>query len=197
MAPGWTSYHKRLQYQHYDITAYLQEENRIEMWVGNGWYKGILSFDCKPDRYGDRVAALAEIHIRYADGTTEILATDESWKVQTGCIRYSEIYMGETQDTDNPVIREGKVSIVPFDKAVLTPQESEPVRVTERIVAREVFTDPQGNVLVDFGQNITGLVEVKIRGKKGQKIRIRHAETLDRDGVFYPDTLRTAISHDT
>lgn len=197
MAPGWTSYHKRLQYQHYDITAYLQEENRIEMWVGNGWYKGILSFDCKPDRYGDRVAALAEIHIRYADGTTEILATDESWKVQTGCIRYSEIYMGETQDTDNPVIREGKVSIVPFDKAVLTPQESEPVRVTERIMAREVFTDPQGNVLVDFGQNITGLVEVKIRGKKGQKIRIRHAETLDRDGVFYPDTLRTAISHDT
>ncbi len=197
MAPGWTSYHKRLQYQYYDITEYLREENRVGMCVGNGWYKGILSFDCKPNRYGDRVAAFAEIHIWYADGTKEVVATDETWKVQTGAIRYSEIYMGETQDTNSPEIREAAVRTVSFDKAVLTAQENEPVRVTQRIAAGEVFTDPQGNTVVDFGQNITGLVEVKIRGRKGQKICIHHAEALDRDGVFYPDTLRTAISHDT
>ena len=81
--------------------------------------------------------------------------------------------------------------------AVLTPQECEPVRITERIQARSVWRDPKGNLLADFGQNLTGLVEVRIKGKKGQKIRIRHAEVLDKDGVFYPDTLRTAISHDT
>ena len=68
MAPGWTEYQKRLQYQYYDITEYLQKENVIELTVGNGWYKGILSFDCKPNRYGNRVEVFAEIHICYEDG---------------------------------------------------------------------------------------------------------------------------------
>lgn len=197
MAPGWTSYHHRLQYQCYDMTEDIKEENIIEMTVANGWYKGILGFDCKPDRYGDRVEAFAELHIRYSDGKTQVIATDESWGVRTGQIRYSEIYMGETIDTDQPERKEGNVSAVAFDKSLLTPQECEPVRVTEKIAAKKVWKDVKGNLLVDFGQNITGLVEVRIKGDKGQKIRIRHAEVLDKDGVFYPDTLRTAISHDT
>lgn len=197
MCPGWTGYHKRLQYQYYDITEYLKEENCVEITVGNGWYKGILSFDCKPDRYGDRVAAFAEIHITYQDGSKEVIATDTDWNVRTGQIRYSEIYMGETIDTNLEETREGTVSIAEFAPSVLTPQENEPVRVTERIAVRRIFTDPEGNHLVDFGQNLTGLIEIKVKGKKGQKVTIRHAETLDKNGVFYPDTLRTAISLDT
>lgn len=176
------------------------QENVLELTVGNGWYKGILSFDCKPDRYGDRTAVWAELHVRYKDGTEEVIATDESWSVRTGQIRYSEIYMGETIDTNAPDIREGKVSAVPeavFRPTALTPQLNEPVRVDERLKAKRVFTDPKGNILVDFGQNLTGLVEIRIRGEKGQKIIVRHAETLDQDGVFYPDTLRTAKSEDT
>lgn len=176
------------------------QENVLELTVGNGWYKGILSFDCKPDRYGDRTAVWAELHVRYKDGTEEVIATDESWSVRTGQIRYSEIYMGETIDTNAPDIREGKVSAVPeavFRPTALTPQLNEPVRVAERLKAKRVFTDPKGNILVDFGQNLTGLVEIRIRGEKGQKITVRHAETLDQDGVFYPDTLRTAKSEDT
>lgn len=197
MCPGWTGYHKRLQYQYYDIMGYLEEKNCVEMTVGNGWYKGILSFDCKPNRYGDRVAAFAEIHITYQDGSREVIATDTGWKVRTGQIKYSEIYMGETIDTAGTERKEGNVSEAEFDPLVLTPQENEPVRVTERIVPERIFTDPEGNRLVDFGQNLTGLVEVKVKGKKGQKIMVRHAETLDSNGVFYPDTLRTAISLDT
>lgn len=107
MAPGWISYQKRLQYQHYDITEYITKDNRLEMPVGNGWYKGILSFDCKPNRYGEKVEAFAEIHIWYADGEKEVIATDESWGVRTGEIRYSEIYMGETRDSADPEKREG------------------------------------------------------------------------------------------
>lgn len=202
MAPGWTDYHKILQYQFYDVTEELkdQQEHLLELVVGNGWYKGILSFDCKPDRYGDRTAVWAELHITYVDGTEEIFATDEVWSVGTGQIRYSEIYMGEMIDTDKPEIKSGKVSVVPeetFSPKTLTPQVNEPVRVTERIGAKDIFTDQKGNTLVDFGQNLTGLVEVRIKGEKGQKITIRHAEVLDKDGVFYPDTLRTAKSEDT
>lgn len=55
---------------------------------------GILSFDCKPNRYGDRVGAFAELHIVYQDESLEVIATDTDWKVRTRQIRYSEIYMG-------------------------------------------------------------------------------------------------------
>ena len=205
MTPGWTSYHHRLQYQIYDITEMLREENKVEITVGNGWYKGIFGFMLTPNIYGDRVGAFAEIHIEYEDGNREVICTDESWKVRTGEIRYSEIYMGETMDTtvceeigcEDSEIRVGTVSAMDFNKQTLTAQENEPVRITKRIPAKELIITPKGEKLVDFGQNITGLVEIKVKGEKGQKIVIRHAEVLDKDGNFYPETLRQAKSIDT
>lgn len=205
MTPGWTSYHHRLQYQVYDITEMLREENEIGIMVGNGWYKGILGFYCQPNQYGDRVGAFAEIHLEYEDGTREVISTDESWNVRTGEVRYSEIYMGETidttageaQDREQSGIRTGAVSVMEFDKSTLTAQENEPVRITERVPAKKLIVTPKGEKLVDFGQNLTGLAEVKVHEQKGQKIVIRHAEVLDKDGNFYPDTLRQAKSEDT
>ena len=197
MAPGWTSYHNRLQYQIYDVTEMLVADNKIEITVGNGWYKGILGFYCQPNQYGTQVGAFAELHVEYKDGSKEVIATDETWSVKTGEIRYSEIYMGETIDTDAPEIAEGKAVVKEFDRAVLTAQENEPVRITERISGKELITTPKGERLVDFGQIITGVVEVRVKGEKGQKIVIRHAEVLDKDGNFYPETLRQAKSIDT
>lgn len=205
MTPGWTSYHHRLQYQVYDITEMLRKENEIEIMVGNGWYKGIFGFMLIPNIYGDRVGAFAEIHLEYEDGSREVICTDESWNVRTGAVRYSEIYMGETIDTtigeaqnrEQSGIRTGSVSVMEFDKSTLTAQENEPVRITERVLAKKLIVTPKGEKLVDFGQNLTGLVELKVHGRKGQKIVIRHAEVLDKDGNFYPDTLRQAKSEDT
>ena len=197
MAPGWTSYHNRLQYQIYDVTQKLTTENKMEITVGNGWYKGILGFTCEPNRYGTQAGAFAELHIFYEDGSKEVIATDESWSVRTSEIRYSEIYMGETIDTDEPEITTGTVLTKDFDRSILTAQENEPVRITERISGKALITTPKGERLVDFGQILTGVVELRVKGKKGQKIVIRHAEVLDKDGNFYPETLRQAKSIDT
>ena len=205
MTPGWTSYHHRLQYQIYDITEMIREENEIEIMVGNGWYKGIFGFMLTPNIYGDRVGAFAEIHLEYEDGSREAICTDESWNARTGAVRYSEIYMGETidttiseaQDREQSGIRTGSVSVMEFDKSTLTAQENESVRITERVLAKKLIVTPKGEKLVDFGQNLTGLVELKVHGRKGQKIVIHHAEVLDKDGNFYPDTLRQAKSEDT
>lgn len=197
MAPGWTSYHHRLQYQVYDVTEMLKENNAIEMTVANGWYRGHFGFMLQTNIYGNQVGAFAELHVTYTDGTTETIATDDSWSVKTGEIQYSDIYMGETIDTDAPEVMEGSVSVKEFDKSLLTAQENEPVRITDRLPAKELIVTPKGEHLVDFGQNITGIVEVKVKGTKGQKIVIRHAEVLDKDGNFYPETLRQAKSIDT
>ncbi|MEH7490685.1 family 78 glycoside hydrolase catalytic domain [Neobacillus niacini] len=197
-APGWTNYHKRLQYQTYQADGMLHEQNKLEITVGNGWYKGIFGFTCTPNHYGDRVAALLEIHITYADGTTEIIKTDESWKVTTGKIRSSEIYMGETIDSCYKDENDDSRAILTsfFDKERIVGQESEPVRITKRIPARKLFFTPKEEQVIDFGQNLTGFVELKVKGKPGQKVTIRHAEVLDKDGNFYPETLRQAISID-
>lgn len=79
-APGWTSYHKRLQYQTYELTP-ADGENELRITLGNGWYKGALGFVPKPNLYGDTVALLAMVILTYTDGTEEIIGTDGSWQV--------------------------------------------------------------------------------------------------------------------
>lgn len=200
-APGWTNYKKRLQYQTYDVTALLNGEgsgeHTLEIMVGNGWYKGIFGFTCTPDHYGDRTAALAELHIVYEDNTKEVIVTDTGWRVKTGPVRYSEIYMGETIDTTYAEKEPEAVEPFSYPMENITAQECEPVRITKRTVAKELILTPKGEKVLDFGQNMAGIVEVTVQGKPGQKIVIRHAETLDKDGNFYPETLRQAKSEDT
>lgn len=195
-APGWTNYHKRLQYQSYQVDGMIAQGNKIQITVGNGWYKGIFGFTCTPNHYGDRVAALAEIHITYTDGSKDIIATDNSWKVCTGSIRSSEIYMGETIDSCIEEENLTNAVLASFDKERLVAQENEFVKIMKRLPALEFITNPKGEQVIDFGQVLTGFVELKVNGRKGQAITIRHAEVLDKEGNFYPDTLRQAISVD-
>lgn len=197
-APGWTNYKKRLQYQTYDVTAFFnrQGEHMLEIMVGNGWYKGIFGFTCVPNHYGDRTAVLAQLRIIYEDGTEDITGTDLSWKVKTGTVRYSEIYMGETIDSTYTEEILEAVEAFSYPMENITAQECEQVRITERTPAKELLLTPKGEKVLDFGQNMAGIVEVKVQGKPGQKIVIRHAETLDKDGNFYPETLRQAKSED-
>lgn len=196
-APGWTTYRKRLQYQTYDITAMLGEQNRIEITVGNGWYKGILGYHEEGNHFGNRTAAIAQIEIVYEDGTRETILTDASWNSTTGARRYSDIYNGETIDyTFTPP---EPVSAVLYDhsKHILVGQENEPVRITERLKAKELIITPKGEVVLDFGQNLAGVVEARLNCPKGTKVTIKHAEALDENGCFYTTNLRSAKATDT
>lgn len=200
-APGWTNYRKRLQYQTYDVTKQLafaeNEQKRIEIMVGNGWYKGILGFMNASCHYGNQVAALLELHIWYENGIKEVIKTDRSWKVTTGAVLSSEFYLGEVNDTLIEAQEGMPVVSIDYPKDRIISQECEPVRITERTVAKELIISPKGETILDFGQNMAGFVEIKIKGEKGQKIIIHHAETLDKEGNFYPDTLRSAKSVDS
>ena len=196
--PGWTNYHKRLQYQTYDVTKILTtQENHIEITVADGWYKGPFGFTLRPNIYGNRVGALAQLHIAYEDGTEEVVCTDSSWSVTTGQIRYSQIYMGETIDCNCKVNEVFPVKLLDYTKEHIIAQESEPVRITKRFPAKKLIITPKGEKVLDFGQNLAGFVEVKVDGKKRDTVIISHAETLDKDGNFYPETLRQAKSMDT
>lgn len=198
LRPGWTNYRKRIQYQTYDVTDLIRNDNRIEITVAPGWWAGYLNGEGKNHHYGDQTAAYAELHIQYANGTQQIISTDETWSVTTGAILSSELYHGETIDLSAAPAASEKAEIydLPYP-ADLVPQVGPSVRIHERLCAKELIITPKGEKVIDFGQNIAGFIELKIKGERGQKIVIRHAEMLDKDGNFYTVNLRTARATDT
>jgi alpha-L-rhamnosidase len=203
LTPGWTSYNKRLQYQQYDVTNLLASgNNAIGISLGNGWYRGFIGFSNQHDFYGKKIAALFQLNIKYTDGSTETIISDETWKSSTGSITSSEIYHGESIDNrkDQPNwnlagFDDSKWTAAKLkedDKVNLVATYNEPIKKHETFKAVKVFTTPKGENIIDFGQNLVGWVRLKATGKAGDKITIYHAEVLDKAGNFYTENLRPA-----
>ncbi len=208
LTPGFTSYNKRLQYQAYDVTASLQKgENSIAVSLANGWYKGDLGWKTQQNTFGNKLGLLFQINITYADGRQETKCSDSTWKFSTGSIISSEIYHGETIDANKATIgwrlpkfndaswSHVKVVNYPFNNLVAT--YNEPVRKQEVFSPIKLITTPKREKVIDFGQNLVGFETLKIKGNKGDTIRIYHAEILDKEGNFYTSNLRKAAALST
>ena len=137
--------------------------------------------------------------IEYEDGETICIGTDTDWHVETGEILFSEIYHGEIQDYTKERRQVGKAVLFEHtdDIGQIVAQESEPVRVTKRFDVKERIVTPKGELVFDFGQNMAGLVEIRLPKLMEDRLVIRYAETLDKDGNFYTENLRTARCTDT
>jgi alpha-L-rhamnosidase len=203
LTPGYTSYNNRIQYQAYDVTNLLKTGvNAVGASLGSGWYRGIYGIGTRKEIYGKDIALLLQINITYADGTTAIIGTDDSWKTSTGEVRYAEIYMGSTIDAR--MEQKGwstagfddkswtAVSVQNYPKNILIATVNETVKKKETFKALKIFTTPKGEKVIDFGQNLVGWVKFKVNGKAGDKIVISHAEVIDKAGNFYTENLRDA-----
>lgn len=201
--PGWTSYNKRLQYQVYDVTELISSgKNAIGVILGDGWYRGPLSWDMKRNFYGNKLALLLQINIEYKDGTTEVIGTDSTWKSSTGPILMSGIYDGEKYDArleksgwDKPDYNDKDWQSTiekDYSKNILVASEGPAVSITQTIKPIKKFIAPNGELVFDMGQNMVGWVEFKLKGNAGDKITLRHAEVLDKDGNIYTANLRKA-----
>ena len=196
LAPGWTSYDKRLQVHTYNVTALLQEENTLAVLVGKGWYSspipGWIDTEGKKRRAARLNALLAELRIVYSDGTENRIASDESWTWRESQIRFSEIYDGEHFDAGFADLEPKPVRLYDGPRNILIPQQGEIVCEQERVAAKSVFRTPAGELLVDFGQEVTGYVEFTANARPGDRVRILHGEVLDREGNFYNENYRSA-----
>ena len=192
LAPGWTSYLNRLQVQSYDVTNLLKTENSLEVTVGQGW-RAIANKRDGSDFLGYRDTALiAELTLVYADGTTESIVTDSSWTARESKLRYTNIYDGDIYDATFKAGSARHCICVDLEKDMLIPQEGEKIVEQERMPALQVIKTPAGETVIDFGQNMTGYVEFRIKGTPGAQATISHGETLDRDGNFYNANYRSA-----
>ena len=194
LAPGWTVYQKRLQVQQYELRIRPGQENELTVLVGKGWYRGRLA-GWLPGQNGNAAlpaALTAELTLRYPDGHTDTICTDASWQTAESAVRFSELYDGETYDAafEPSVWTPAVICDSPTD--TLIEQQGEPVREQERIAPARIFKTPAGEIVVDFGQNLTGYVEIALDGVKGEAVELSHAEVLDKNGNFYTENYRSA-----
>lgn len=192
LAPFLNDYRFALQTQTYDVTDLLEEKNTFEVLLGNGWYKG--RFGMAGHQYGERFAAIAELHICYEDGSREVIKTDESWKYRGSEIEDSGIYDGEVLNQILWKKRENNwkaVKKVDLDKSFLTDRYSIRVLVKEKVSVKEIIETPAGETVLDMGQNFTGWMVFKNKLPEGTKLHLDFGEVLQ-SGCFYNENYRTA-----
>lgn len=206
LAPGWTVYQHRILVETHDVTNYLVEgENAFGVLLTDGWWRGKLGWDNRLNGYGQKTAFLGQIEIDYEDGTREVIATGSNWKTATGGVRFASIYDGTTMDftlAQPAWCKPGfdssawsSVLVREINKSHLEPMSGPPVRVKQEF--KMTMKQQADRILLDASQNIAGWVRLKVEGKRGDKIVIRHAEVLNENGQLHTITLRTAKATDT
>ena len=170
----------------------LQKENLLEVWLGNGWYKGRLGYGGgKTNRWGEAYLLAARLEISGESGSVTILETDESWTASRSPILGGGIYDGEVRDdTIDPgpdipchIVETHYRPEPQFSPCIRAKMERKPV----------LMITPAKEKVLDFGQNMAGIIRFVNRLPKGKTMRIQTGEVLQ-DGNFYRDNLRTAKS---
>lgn len=193
LSPGWTNYEKRILYNTFDITEQIQNgENVIGVIVGNGFY------NINRERYRKIVVAygypklIFNIQIKYENGNVEHIVSDQDCKVSGSPITFSSIYGGE--DYDATLEQEGWNSVGFNDSTwqdpvilndsiqYLVPEEDYPLKVMGEFFPQKIFASKTGRTIYDFGQNASGIILLKVKGNRGDKIIIRPDELLNEEG---------------
>ncbi|KAL4970557.1 bacterial alpha-L-rhamnosidase-domain-containing protein [Aspergillus stella-maris] len=206
MAPGWTSYHNRLNYEVFNVASLLQhQENTIAIEVSEGWYATRLGFHGgRRFIYGDELAAFAQLEVTAGEiKEPSIIVTNSSWESHQSAIIRSEIYDGEVYDAREEQDHWktsssgwGSVREIALPPTQLVAPNAPPVRVTEVVNPIEIIRTPSGKVVLDFGQNLVGRIRIhSVKKPEGHSIVLSHAEVLE-DGELGTRPLRVAKAQD-
>ena len=176
LAPGSTDYRKRIQVQTYDVTELMKDNNTMELRLADGWFRGSLAAYGVTNVFGTQTSMLAQLELTMADGHSETIVTDESWAWSNdGPIRFADLKDGEVYNAAMHPSYSGKAQVVKAPKGVkLCASDNVPVAEHERFTP----TLLPGKVL-DFGQNIAGYLAFRVKGKKGQRLKIVCTELYD------------------
>ena len=182
LAPGIDDYKLRLQLQCYDVTDLLQEGvNEIRVTLGDGLYRGNNGIDGTHNLSGKDIALLCRLEI----GGEPVVCSDAAWEAsQSGPVRENDTELGETQDARMETVTDWHgVKVEKFGYENLVCTETVPIREHERFRGT-ILQTPNGETVIDFGQNLAGYTAVTVSAKAGQSITLWHGETLDENGNF-------------
>lgn len=219
-APFWSDYDKTVYYNSYDILPLLRKgENVFGVLLGNGFYNVQGGRYTKLKVSFGAPTLMLKVRIRYDDGSTQEIRSDETWKYDLSPITFNDIYGGEDYDArleqpgwDQPRFNDNHWKAVVIQSAPrgrLTPQQADPIKIMQRYGVRtykklnqqeiDISTvttkrkvDPSA-VVFDMGQNLSGFPEIKVQGKRGQRITLVVGEALTPEGA--PDQRQTGRQH--
>lgn len=194
--PGYTHYDKRNLYTTIDVTSALQQgENVVAAVLGNGFYNAdapVATWDFEKAHWRDRAKMIMELRVKYADGTTMIVPTDDTWKTTIGPHVYNNIYSGETYDARKEIEGWNKPNFVDLNwdsaksvespSSMLVSQSMDPIRVTKEIPAIAMQSFGDTIFVFDMGINLTGVCNIKLSGQKDTKVTLTHGELLKDNG---------------
>jgi alpha-L-rhamnosidase len=210
LAPGWTDFHKRVQYQTYDVTTLLNSgANTIGVVLGGGWYSSPLTWvGIRP--YPGPNLLRAQLELTFVNGQHRTIITDPSWQTAPAPITFSEIYGGESYDArlaqsgwDSPHFNAAgwtpAVAGVPPDAGItISAQPDLPINTVLTIHPISLDAANAAHPAVfDMGQNMVGNARIHVRGPRGAVVRLRYSERLNPDGSIYTENLRNADATDT
>src|SRR5271166_3856100 len=206
--PGWTDYTRRVNYRAYDVTNRIHPgDNALGAILADGWYSGYVGFGKQRDHYGKHTRFKSQLHLEYADGSTENVATGTNWKAATGPIVEADFLMGETNDAraaipgwDEPGFDDSQWTPVITGTEVkprIQAHPGPPVRPFAELRPKTITETKPGVYVLDLGQNFAGVPRLKIHGEPGQRVTLRFAERLSPDGTIYTTNLRSAGCIDT
>ena len=184
MAPGYTDYRKRVQYQSYDVTEQIVTgENELTVQLADGWYRGSCGANGIVNQYGTETKLLAQLEITLEDGSKQTVVTDESWDWSNdGPIRFADNKDGETVEAFRTPLYNGRAKLTSHK---VRPSCSNNVPVTEHERFKPTrITTPSGKTVLDFGQNMQGYASFTLNAHVGQRVFLRFGEMLDQDGEF-------------
>lgn len=195
LAPFVNDYRAHVQYCTYDTTADICPENELTVLLGNGWYKGRFGVTGHSGFFGHDFALIAELRLRYADGTSEVLGTGEHWEYRRSFLDATDIYDGEVQnylrEQTQPEPWKRAVKLAP--PAPLIARYSLPLHSMLTLPVKELICTPAGETVLDFGQNFAGYVSCTQAVPRGAVLKLECAEILQ-DGSFYHDNYKGARS---
>lgn len=215
LAPEWTDYNKRVQYQVFDVTNLLDAgTNVIGAQLADGWYAGMLGpvrwspYFPKRGVYGLNRRLFFQLELEYADGEKETIVSDDSWKIfNDGPLRLADNFLGETYDANKEVedwqeagFDDSTWEDVTIDHEVdinLVPQINQAIKVVETLPAKGVSKTKDGHFIFDVGENIAGWCRIQIEGEPGDLIILQHGEMLDEEGELYTENLGMAVQIDS
>ncbi|ACU04960.1 family 78 glycoside hydrolase catalytic domain [Pedobacter heparinus] len=192
--PGWTKYDKEALYIPFDITAQLKDgNNALGVMLGNGFYyiPPIKARYKKLRASFGYPKMICRLLIEYKDGSVANIISDESWKTAASAITFSSIYGGEDYDAnleqkgwDIPGFDDKHwKSAVSVGGPALTSQKAEPLKVFDQFTAKTIKPLGNGDWVYDLGQNASAIIELTVKGKKGDTVKIIPAELLKADGT--------------
>lgn len=193
LAPGTYTYDKKLAYQTYDVTGLVKEgRNEVQVILGDGWYRSCSGVDGDRNLYGEDVALYFQLEV----GGKVVCVSDEAWQAtQSGPIRENDMQQGEVIDALMEDLADyHEVKVENFGVENFACSDSVPIVECERFEGKIIQT-PNGETVIDYGQNLAGYIEFTIYAHAGDKLVLTHGEALDENGNFTAENFQDRKRH--